>query len=103
MEKVTVIGIDLAKSVFQLHGATASWLCRDTDPNSLSQEELRQLCAGLNATPRKCLGFRTPAEVFKANLLGRRYRREKLSRQPKSHFSYRVQGRLTCVASRRGN
>lgn len=30
------------------------WLCRDTDPNSLSQEELRQLCAGLNATPRKC-------------------------------------------------
>ena len=62
------------------------WLCRDTDPNTLSQEELRQLCAGLNATPRKCLGFRTPAEVFKANILGRGYRREKLSRQPLSHL-----------------
>ena len=36
------------------------WLCRDTDPSSLSQDELRTLCAGLNATPRKCLGFRPP-------------------------------------------
>jgi len=62
------------------------WLCRDTDPNSLSQEELRALIAALNATPRNCLGFRTPAEVLKANLLGRGYRREKLSRQPKSHW-----------------
>jgi len=62
------------------------WLCRDTDPNSLSQDELRALCAGLNATPRKCLGFRTPAEVFKANLLGRGHRRAKLSTQPKSHL-----------------
>lgn len=42
--------------------------------------------AGLNATLRKCLGYRTPAEVFKANLLGRSYRREKLSRQPKSQL-----------------
>ena len=42
--------------------------------------------AALNATPRKCLGFRTPAEVFTANLLGRGHRREKLSRQPKSHW-----------------
>lgn len=62
------------------------WICRDTDPNTLSQEELRQLCAGLNATPRKCLGFRTPAEVFRANILGRGHRREKLSRDPKSHL-----------------
>lgn len=61
------------------------WLCRDTDPNSLSQKELRQLCAGLAAKRRKCLGFRTPAEVFKANLLGRGHRREKFSRQPKSN------------------
>ncbi len=53
---------------------------------TLSQEELRQLCAGLNGTPRKCLGFRTPAEGFKANLLGRGYRTAKLSRQPKSHL-----------------
>ena len=61
------------------------WNCSDTDPNTLSQKELRQLCAGLNATPRKCPGFRTPAEVFRANVLGRGYRRANLSRQPKSH------------------
>ncbi|MGN7870725.1 hypothetical protein ACTJI6_17850, partial [Paracoccus sp. 22332] len=60
-------------------------LCRDTDPNLLSPKELRQLCAGLTAKRRKCLGFRTPAEVFKANLLGRGHRREKFSRQPKSN------------------
>lgn len=62
------------------------WLCRDTDPNSLSQDDLRALCAALNATPRKCLSLRTPAEVFKANILGRGYRRTKLSRQPKSYL-----------------
>lgn len=62
------------------------WLCRDTDPNSLSQEELRTLCAALNSTPRKCLGWRTPAEVFKANVLGRGNRREQISRNPKSHL-----------------
>lgn len=64
----------------------ARWICRGTDPNTLSQEELRQLCAGLNATPRKCLGFRTPAAVFRANVLGRGHRREKLLRNPKSHL-----------------
>jgi len=62
------------------------WLCRDTDLNSLSQDELRALCAGLNATPRKCLCFRTPAEVFKANILGRGNRRANLSTNPKSHL-----------------
>lgn len=62
------------------------WLCRDTDPGSLSQDELRTLCAGLNATPRKCLGFRTPAEVFKANILGRGNRRANLSNHPKSNL-----------------
>lgn len=44
-----------------------------------------------DATPCKCLGFRTPAEVFKANLLRRGHKREKLSGQPKSYLSQRVQ------------
>lgn len=62
------------------------WLCRDTDPKSFTQEDLRTLCAGLNATPRKCLGYRTPAEVFRANIIGHGHRTEKLSRRPKSHL-----------------
>lgn len=63
-----------------------SWLPRDTDPGTLTQPDLRELCATLNATPRKCLGWRTPAEVFRANVLGRGHRRERLSMKPKSHF-----------------
>lgn len=60
------------------------WICGDTDPNTLSQEELRQLCAGLNATPRK--GRASGRQVFRANILGYGHRREKLSRDPKSHL-----------------
>lgn len=62
------------------------WICRDTDPETFTQDDLRMLSAGLNATPRKCLGYRTPAEVFRANVIGHGYRTEKLSRQPKSHL-----------------
>lgn len=62
------------------------WLCRDTDPETFSQEDLRDLCAGLNATPRKCLGYRTPSEVFRSNIIGHGYRTERLSRRPKSHL-----------------
>ena len=41
--------------------------------------ELKQLCDKLNTTPRQCLGWRTPAEVFREKMMeeiGRRpYRR----------------------------
>jgi IS30 family transposase len=30
---------------------------------------LIEICNRLNATPRKCLGYRTPAEVFRKKLL----------------------------------
>lgn len=59
------------------------WFCRDTDPETFNQDDLRRLCARLNTTPRKCLGYRTPADVFRANIIGHRYRTEKLSRKPK--------------------
>jgi len=39
-------------------------LPRKTDLASLSGSELDALIAAYNSTPRKCLGFRTPAEVF---------------------------------------
>lgn len=47
----------------------AEKLGRHTDPLSIEHEDLHQVCAHLNATPRKCLGFRTPAEVFRQKLL----------------------------------
>lgn len=35
-----------------------------TKPDSFTDGDIQQLAAMLNNTPRKCLGFRTPAEVF---------------------------------------
>ncbi|SDO01878.1 IS30 family transposase, partial [Ensifer sp. YR511] len=40
----------------------------DTDLSAVSQEQLVALVHHLNALPRKCLGYRTPAEVFMAHL-----------------------------------
>lgn len=48
------------------------WLSREVDPLAVSDTELRRVCDHLNATPRKCLGFRTPAEVFRQKVMARR-------------------------------
>ena len=45
------------------------WLPRDIDPTTISSPQLKAICDCLNATPRKCLGWRTPAEVFRQELL----------------------------------
>ena len=48
------------------------WLPRDTVLLNLPRRDLADLSARMNATPRKCLNFRTPAEVFGENLKGDR-------------------------------
>ena len=45
------------------------WLSREVDPLSVSDADLVAICNQLNETPRKCLGYRTPAEVFLKKLL----------------------------------
>ena len=45
------------------------YLPRSTAPTALTNQYLRSICHRLNATPRKCLGYRTPAEVFESNLM----------------------------------
>ena len=45
------------------------WLPREVDPSAISHQNLEVICARLNATPRKCLGWKTPAEVFKEKVL----------------------------------
>lgn len=45
------------------------WLPRDTVLLRLPPRTLSALCERMNATPRKCLGFRTPSEVFREQLL----------------------------------
>lgn len=44
-------------------------LPRKTDLATLSARQLQHLASLYNHTPRKCLDFRTPAEVFLSNLL----------------------------------
>jgi IS30 family transposase len=45
------------------------WLPRDLDASKITPDHLEVICARLNATPRKCLGWKTPAEVFKEKVL----------------------------------
>jgi len=45
------------------------WLPRKLDPTTVSDHELKMICDRLNATPRKCLGWKTPAEVFREKML----------------------------------
>ncbi|PRY20219.1 hypothetical protein CLV78_1144 [Aliiruegeria haliotis] len=52
------------------------YLPRSTGPMTLTNRYLRSICNRLYATPRKCLGYRTPAEAFERNLPAIRNRLE---------------------------
>ena len=52
------------------------WLPRQRDVAAMTELELKQLCDQLNNTPRKCLGWRTPAEVFREKMM------EEIDRRP---------------------
>jgi transposase, IS30 family len=45
------------------------WLPRELDPATITDSHLKAICDGLNSTPRKCLGWKTPAEVFREKVL----------------------------------
>jgi len=45
-------------------GRLRRFLPRKTDPATLPDNALEKIMAKFNNTPRKCLGFKTPAEVF---------------------------------------
>jgi len=51
------------------NGRARRHLPRDTDPIGLTNRSLAAICRSLNTTPRKCLGYRTPAEVFREKVL----------------------------------
>jgi IS30 family transposase len=55
-------------TVENTNGRVRRFLSRDTDIAVLSEETLLDLCERLNETPRKCLGYRTPAEVLMSSL-----------------------------------
>ena len=56
-------------TVENTNGRVRKWLSREVDPLSITDADLIEICNRLNATPRKCLGYRTPAEIFRKKLL----------------------------------
>lgn len=52
------------------NGRIRRWLPRKTELDDLSDEDIQDIAMTLNLTPRKCLGFRSPAEAF-LNELGK--------------------------------
>ena len=50
-------------------GRLRRFIARKTDLATLSQQRFRDLIALYNATPRKCLDYKTPAEVFLTQVL----------------------------------
>ena len=55
-------------SVENMNGRLRRYIPLGTPPCSFSDEDMQALASRLNHTPRKCLGFKTPAEVFLAHL-----------------------------------
>ncbi len=52
------------------------WLPKKRDITAVTDHELKVICDRLNATPRKCLGWKTPAEVFREKMM------EEMGRSP---------------------
>ena len=55
-------------TVENTNGRLRRFLPLDADISDHSTADLRALAAQMNATPRKCLGFMTPAEAFAASV-----------------------------------
>lgn len=51
----------------QVNGLLRRYLPKGTSFKELTQHELDQIVQEINCKPRKCLGFRTPNEVFQLN------------------------------------
>ena len=55
-------------TVENTNGRLRRFLPLDSNISEQSTADLRALAARMNATPRKCLGFMTPAEAFAASI-----------------------------------
>lgn len=55
-------------SVENLNRRARRYLPRDTPVVALSNRSMKAICDRLNGTPRKCLGWKTPAEAFREEL-----------------------------------
>lgn len=51
-----------------INGLLRWYLPKDTDLDDLTDEQLRAVAGLINNRPRKCLGFKTPAEMFEIEM-----------------------------------
>ena len=56
------------------------FLPRKASPAALAEKDFNAIIAGYNTTPRKCLGFKTPAEVFMQKLKTLHFNRDSTPR-----------------------
>lgn len=56
-------------SVENLNKRARRYLPRDAPVAELSNRDMKSICDRLNGTPRKCLGWRTPTEAFREELM----------------------------------
>ena len=56
-------------SVENLNKRARRYLPRDAPVAALSNRDMKSICDRLNATPRKCLGWRTPTEAFRDEIM----------------------------------
>lgn len=56
-------------TVENTNGRVRKWLSREVDPLTITDADLIETCSRLCASPRECLGYRTPAEVFRKKVL----------------------------------
>lgn len=56
-------------TVENTNGRLRKYIPRSADPSVLTNRYLGSICKNLNTTPRKCLGFKTPEEVFRDRLM----------------------------------
>ncbi|WP_394181742.1 IS30 family transposase [Yoonia maritima] len=45
------------------------WLPRNLDIRSMTEQDMKESCDRLNNTPGKCLGWKTPTEVFREKMV----------------------------------
>lgn len=56
-------------AVENLNRRARRYLPRDTVLAALSDHSMKAICDRLNGTPRKCLGWKTPAEAFRDEMM----------------------------------
>ena len=56
-------------SVENFNKRARRYLPRDTAVTSVSNRSMQLICDRLNATPRKCLDWRTPTEAFREEMV----------------------------------